>query len=139
MKDRLMLEIIALDQILYEGPIQQATLTTTGGEITVLPNHMPIAAVLEDAPFILIDEKGERQIIAVHGGYMTIVENTFLVVADSAIFAKEIDEARVREDIRRNQDIIDKKSGSSLDIARAQIQLQRNLMNLKINDMFNGK
>ncbi|GBU10863.1 ATP synthase epsilon chain [Erysipelotrichaceae bacterium] len=136
MADMLMLKIIALDRILYEGKITQATMTTTAGDITILPNHMAIAAVLKDAPFILIDAKGEKHVVAIHGGYITMIENAFLVVADDAIFAEEIDEARVREDIRRNKEIIKDKKGSSLDITRAQIQLQRNIMNLKISDTF---
>ncbi|MGL5041599.1 MAG: ATP synthase F1 subunit epsilon [Culicoidibacterales bacterium] len=136
MEKTLMLKIIALDRILFEGHIRKATMNTTGGQITILPNHMPIAAVLEDAPFILTDEQGTTKIVAVHGGYITILENVLLVVADDAIFAEEIDLARVEEDIRKNRNVIDDTNATSLDITRAQIQLQRNLMNLKIKDTF---
>ena len=133
---RLWLEIIAIDQILYADYIKQATILTTGGEITIYKNHMPIAAILQDAPLHIVNEMGNRDIIAVHGGYLTILNNEILVVADDAIFAKEIDEARVQEDIRRNEEIIADSTVDALSLARAEIQLKRSLTNLKISDMY---
>lgn len=138
-KNKLLLKIIALDRILYNEYIQKALITTTGGKITILKDHMPIAAILADAPFIITDESSEKQIVAVHGGYLTIMENEVLVVADEAIFAKEIDNARVEEDIRRNEEIIKGGTSDALSLARAEIQLKRNLMNLRISDMLNQK
>ena|GEM_PF-3094444 len=138
-KKRLQLKIIALDQILYDDYITQAAITTTSGNMVILKNHMPIAAIMEDAPVFVKDEQGNEEIIAVHGGYMSVHENEFLIVADDAVFAREIDNARVQEDIRRNEELIAKGSADELSLARAEIQLKRDIMNLKVYDIFSKK
>lgn len=138
-KSKLLLKIIALDRLLYDDYIEQAMIKTTGGMITILKGHMPIAAILEDAPLEVVTSKGEKEVLAVHGGYMTIMDNEVLVVADDALFAHEIDEARVQEDIRRNKELIDGGDADALSLARAEIQLKRSLMNLHIHDMLSKK
>lgn len=131
------LSVIALDRMLYEGEVQRVTAETTAGQITILPNHSPIASILVDAPLIVVNESGEREFIAVHKGYISIMRKEVLVVADDALFAHEIDEARIREDIRRNEEILKNKSGDALDLDRAQVRMQRDLTNLKVYDLFN--
>ena len=131
------LSIIALDRMLYEGEVRQVTAETTAGQITLLPNHSPLSCILVDAPLIVVNADGEREFVAVHKGYMSIMQNKLLVVADQALFAHEIDEARLREDIRRNEEILKNKNGDALDLDRAKVRMTRDLTNLKVYDLFN--
>lgn len=136
MNKLLKFKIIALDRIIYEGDVQSVTLVTTGGEINILPEHMPIAAILVDAPVKVIDMQNTEVIIAVHSGYVTMKSNELLIVADAANFAREIDLEREKENIKRNKAIINDSQSSGIDVARAKIQLQRSLMNLKIHQEY---
>ena len=135
----LQLKIIALDRILYDAHIKQAAIKTTGGEMVILKDHMPIAAILEDAPVFIIDAEGDEEIIAVHGGYMSVLNNEFLIVADDAIFAKEIDDARVHESILRNEELLVQGQVDAMKLARAEVQLKRDIMNLKVYDLYKKK
>lgn len=136
---RLQLKIIALDRILYDDYIKQAAITTTSGNMVILTDHMPIAAIMADAPVFITTENNEEEIVAVHGGYMSVLENEFLIVADDAVFASEIDNARVQEDIRRNEELIASGTDDALSLARAEVQLKRDIMNLKVYDLFSKK
>jgi len=138
-RERLRLKIIALDRILFDADIIQAAITTTSGNMVILTDHMPIAAIMEDAPVFIKNELAEEEIIVVHGGYMSVLENEMLVVADEAIFASEIDNARVREDIRQNQEMLSKGEADEFVLERAEVQLRRDLMNLKVYDLFSKR
>jgi len=135
----LRLKIIALDRILFDADIVQAAITTTTGDMVILKDHMPIAAIMADAPVFVKNDLGQEEIVVVHGGYMSVLENEMLVVADDAIFASEIDNARVREDIRQNQELISKGEVDEPLLERAEIQLKRNLINLKVYDLFSKR
>jgi len=138
-RERLRLKIIALDRILYDDDIIQAAITTTSGDMVILKDHMPIAAIMADAPVFIKTELIEEDIIVVHGGYMSVLENEMLIVADDAIFASEIDNARVQEDIRQNQEMLSKGDADEFVLERAEIQLRRDLMNLKAYDILSKK
>jgi F-type H+-transporting ATPase subunit epsilon len=138
-RERLRLKIIALDRILYDDDIIQAAITTTSGDMVILKDHMPIAAIMADAPVFVKTDLIEEDIIVVHGGYMSVLENEMLIVADDAIFASEIDNARVQEDIRQNQEMLSKGEADEFMLERAEIQLRRDLMNLKAYDILSKK
>lgn len=131
------LRIVALDRMMYDDDVQKVTAVTTAGEITVLPHHMDQSSVLRDAPLIVVNAEGEKEIMAVHQGYMSIKGNEILVVADEALFAREIDEERTRENLKLNQAVIENpEHEDSTDIDRAKIRIQRELTNLKVYNMF---
>ncbi|TLG77093.1 ATP synthase F1 subunit epsilon [Culicoidibacter larvae] len=128
------LQIIALDRILYDGQITKLTINSTGGELTILPNHMPIVAVIEPAPIYVHEEDGNERIVVIHGGYFNLFDNDLLVVADDAIFAEEIDRAREEEAVKEAEHDINETRGDNLQLARAKVRLQRSLMNLQVAD-----
>jgi len=138
-RTQLRLKIIALDRILFDADIKQAAITTTSGNMVILKDHMPIAAIMADAPVFVTNNLNEEDIVVVHGGYMSVLHNEMIIVADDAIFASEIDNARVREDIRQNEELISRGEADELQLDRAEVQLRRNLINLKAYDLFSKR
>lgn len=98
-------EIVTPEKIVLKKDILQISVPTTTGEITVLPNHVPLISVLE--PGVIEVKLGEDQveIIAVSGGFIEVMKNKVVILADTAERAEELDEARVKKAYSRAEEL----------------------------------
>jgi len=80
------LAILNLKETLYEGNVQSITLPGEQGELTVLPNHVPIiTAIKEGVISALLDEREryageERKHIESKGGIFEFSDNKATVL-----------------------------------------------------------
>lgn len=89
-------KIVTPERVVYENDVDQATIPTTGGQITVLPNHIPLMSLLLAGELLL--KKNQEDIpIAVSSGFIQVNNNEIVILADTAERAEEIDEARAEE------------------------------------------
>jgi F-type H+-transporting ATPase subunit epsilon len=96
MTNKIKFKIVTPERTVFESEIDQVTIPTQEGEITVLPEHIPLIAML--APGELdIRKGGEDIVMAVSGGMLEVRKNEITVLADTAERAEEIDLARAEE------------------------------------------
>jgi len=124
-------EIVTPEAVAYQDKIDALTLDTQLGEITILPNHMPLVSVLRPGEMRI--KKGNEEIVmAVAGGFVEIQPHSkVIIVADAAERAENIDELKAQEARKRAQDILAKKSTAE-EIADAQAALAHALAQLKV-------
>jgi F-type H+-transporting ATPase subunit epsilon len=92
-------EIVAVDRKIWSGPATFIFTRTTVGEIGILPRHIPLVAQLVDDAMVRVEREGENDLrIAVCGGFLSVTEETVSILAESAEFESEIDEAAAKED-----------------------------------------
>lgn len=98
----LKLKIVTPERILHDGEVTQVSLPTPQGQITILPHHIPLITVMSHGE---IEAKGEHQdtLISVEGGFVEIIPNGLVILADAGQMAVEIDETKVKEAIERAQ------------------------------------
>lgn len=90
-------KIATPERLVLETEADSISLPTSLGEITVLPNHLPLVANLAPGELI-IRRGGETQHLAVAGGFVQVGKgNEVTVLADHAERAEEIDVARAEE------------------------------------------
>lgn len=77
--------------------IYQVTVPTKEGEITIMPKHMPLVAILVPGVIEIKKENGEIEIASVSGGFIEVLRNKVVLLADTAERAVEIDEKRADE------------------------------------------
>lgn len=94
------LKIVTPERVLHEGEVEHVTLPTPLGQITILPHHIPLVSVLS-AGEIIARSAHEEIDIAIEGGFVEIVPDGLVVLADAGMMAQEIDEAKVQEAIIR--------------------------------------
>lgn len=100
-------KIVTPEKTVVEEEIYQALLPIEGGEITVLPNHIPYIGSLQAGEILLRHEmNGEETSLATSGGFIEFHDNTLVVLADTAERAEEIDLARAEEAQQRAQAIM---------------------------------
>jgi len=97
-----MANVIKFEIVTPEGPVfkedvAQVTVPTKQGEITVLPNHIPLVASLMPGVIEIKKLDGGGDIMSVSGGFIEVLRNKVVILADTAERAEEIDMTRAEE------------------------------------------
>ena len=126
--DKIKFKIATPEKVVYENDILQASIPTTSGEITILPNHIPLVSILQAGELKIKDKNGE-QAVAVSGGFLEIKPNNEVVIlADNAERAEEIDIDRAEQARQRAEEQMEKaKAEEDVDYARLQAVLDREM------------
>ncbi|OGD23597.1 ATP synthase F1 subunit epsilon [Candidatus Azambacteria bacterium RBG_16_47_10] len=98
-------EIVTPERVVLQKEVLQVTVPTKEGEITVLPHHIPLISILKPGIIELKTPSGEKEIVAVSKGFIEVLRNKIVVLADTAEMAKEIDLDRAEEARKRAEDI----------------------------------
>lgn len=97
-------EIVTPERVVLKEMIKQVTVPTQEGEITVLPKHMPIVATLKPGVIEIKKEDDSVEIASVAGGFIEVLRNKVVILADTAERAEEIDEERAEEARKRAEE-----------------------------------
>src|SRR6476646_3711785 len=93
------IDIVAVDRKIWSGEGTFLFTRTTSGEIGILPNHIPLVAQLVDDAMVRVERDGQDDLrIAVDGGFLSVTDQSVTVLAESAEFESEIDEAAAQRD-----------------------------------------
>jgi F-type H+-transporting ATPase subunit epsilon len=106
-------EIVTPERVVLSQEILQITVPTTSGEITVLPGHIPLVSVLRPGVIEVKRADGIVEIMAVSGGFLEVMKDKIVILADTAERAEELDEARIQEAQARAEET--KKNASAID------------------------
>ena len=130
MADLFKLQIITPERKFYEGEASMVELTTTEGDIGVYRNHIPMTAIV--APGILkIHEEGGVKNAALMSGFIEILPEKIVVMAEVVEWPDEIDANRAEEAKVRAERRLKEQSGK-IDNARAEAALRRALIRLSL-------
>ena len=100
-------KIVTPERTVLEEEIAQITLPIEGGEVTILPNHIPYIGTVKSGEILIRKEmNGEETSLATSGGFVEFHDNTLVVLADTAERADEIDLARAEEARKNAEDIM---------------------------------
>ncbi len=130
MADLFKLHIITPERKFYGGEASMVELTTREGEIGVYRNHIPMTAIV--APGVLkIHEAGGVKEAALMSGFIEILPEKIVIMAEVVEWPEEIDinraeEARVRAERRL------KEQSGEIDLIRAETALRRALIRLSL-------
>src|SRR4030043_2270249 len=108
MKSKIKFKIVTPERTVYEEEIDQVTLPTADGEITVLPNHIPLISILVPGE-LDVRKEGKEIAMAVSGGMIEVRKNEMTILADTAERAEEIDLQRAEEARKKAEQLKDEK------------------------------
>jgi len=96
-KKTIKFEIVTPERIVLKEEALQVTIPTQSGEITILPDHIPLVSILSPGVIELKKSTGENEVISVSGGFVEVLKNKIVILADTAELAVELDEQRIEE------------------------------------------
>lgn len=100
------LKVVTPEKIVIELDAYQATLPIEGGEVTLLPEHVPYIGAIRAGEIILRKVAGgEETSLATSGGFAEFHDNTLVILADTAERAEEIDLTRAEEARKRAEEL----------------------------------
>jgi len=114
--------------------VDQVSLPTTEGEITILPDHIPLITGLASGDIVAMTN-GEHLPMAVVGGFVEVKKdekgNTLVVVlADFAEHVRELSEDKVKAEELRKQ----MENKELVDFEHFETELERSLTRIRIAD-----
>lgn len=125
--------IITPERVVFRAPVDSVSLNTELGEITVLPQHMPLVGIVKSGE-IRIKEGAAEHHLASAGGYVQVREgNEVVLLADAAERADEIDVARAEAARTRAQELITKRQfANDIEFAALQAALERSVVRIRV-------
>lgn len=130
-------KIVTPEKTIYENDILQVSIPTMDGEITVMPNHIPLVSVLQAGELKIKDKDGEH-IMAVSGGFLEVKANNELVIlADNAERADDIDLQRAEQARQRAEEEMARAKGQEdIDFAKLQAVIDREMNRIKVGKKY---
>lgn len=128
------LKVVTPEKTVVEQEVYQATLPVLGGEVTLLPHHVPYIGALRAGEIILrTEQNGEESSLATSGGFVEFHDNVLSILADTAERAEEIDLARAEEARARAEEL--KKERVTMDdeeYARTAALIEKEMARVKV-------
>lgn len=123
------LEIVTAEKAVFSDDVDIVIAPGIEGQLGILPNHDALMTILE--PGELCVRKGsEETFIALGGGFLEVLQNRVVILADAAERADDIDMARAEAAKKRAQERLEHPE--DMDSARAEAALRRSLARLKV-------
>ncbi len=144
MAKQLKLKIITPERTVLEEMVDQVTLPTTEGEITILPDHIALVSALKTGD-IVAKKDGEPIPMAVVGGFIEVNKSAegiteVAVLADFAEKVSEISEDALTKAKARAEELQKmKQNGEVVDFEHYESELARSLTRVKVADKWRGK
>jgi F-type H+-transporting ATPase subunit epsilon len=93
----LQVELVSPERVLLTTEASMVLARTIGGgDIAFLPGHAPFIGALATWTVEIIEPDGKRQLAAVHGGFISITDDTVTILSDLAELAGTIDTHRAQ-------------------------------------------
>jgi len=124
-------DIVSAEGELYSGDAAMVFAPASQGDLGIAPRHAPLLTLLKPGEVIVQTPEGERQHFFVGGGALEVQPNKVTVLADTAIRAKDLDEAAALEAKQRVEEALKDKAGH-INQAEALAELARLTEQLKL-------
>ncbi|NMA83914.1 MAG: ATP synthase F1 subunit epsilon [Epulopiscium sp.] len=116
----------------YQKPAQRIIVTTTEGEMGILPGHEPTTAILNIGAIDMLGDQGETKTAVVTGGFIVVSEDEGVrIFADTAEWPEDIDIARAIAAKERAERRLQEKA-ADVNMARAEAALRRALIRIEV-------
>ncbi|HEY5806628.1 MAG TPA: F0F1 ATP synthase subunit epsilon, partial [Povalibacter sp.] len=118
---------------IFSGEASMVFAPAVMGEIGIAPRHAPLLTTLRPGEVRVQTPGGEEQFFYVSGGAIEIQPHLVTVLADTALRAKDLDEASAVQAKQRAEEAL-KDRGDKISIAEAQAELARSMAQIKMLD-----
>ena len=117
------LEIVTPERLVFDEIVDGVTLPGSEGELGILPHHAPLVSTLGVGE-LRIRTGGQEEYFAIAGGFVQVLPDKVVVMAETADIASEIDLEKAAEARRDAERALETgyREGADLSTARAALQ-----------------
>ncbi len=132
------LEIVTGEREVFKGDVDMINVPGGDGDMGILPKHAPVLSTLK--PGVLRVKIGnDEQEFAIGGGFINILGDHVIILADSAERADEIDIARAEAARLRAQEMLKNPPENKEDLFRLEAALRKSEARLKAASRRSGR
>jgi len=123
MANTIHVDVVSAEESIYSGDAEFVVLPGVMGELGIYPKHTPLVTQIKPGVVrIKVPGQAEEQIVFVQGGFLEIQPDVVTVLSDTAIRARDLDEAKALEAKRVAEEAMQNKT-SKAEIAAAEGEL----------------
>ena len=119
------LDVISGVGSLYSGSVKSVRVTGAEGEMGIRYGHTPLLTTIKTGMVSLIDSQDKEDQIYLAGGVLEVQPDSVTILADTALRADDIDEAKAQEAIKVAKESIANHGTGDADYAHALSQIGR--------------
>ena len=90
-------DIVSAEEEIFSDQVQMISLRGALGELGILPGHTPLFTGIMPGTVVLRLENGTEESFYASGGYLEVQPGVVTILADTAVRAKDLDEAAVAD------------------------------------------
>jgi F-type H+-transporting ATPase subunit epsilon len=124
-------DIVSAEGELFSGDARMVFAPASQGDLGIAPRHAPLLTLLKAGEVVVETPDEQRHHFFVGGGALEVQPTKVTVLADTAIRAADLDEAKALEAKQRAEEALKDKSGK-MDEAEAMAELVRLNEQLKL-------
>ena len=110
MAEQILLEIVTPTGVALRERVNEVTAPSVAGEFGVLPGHLPLLAALRTG-LVSYKRDGQETRIAVHHGFVEVVNDVALLITEKFIKRDDVDVVRVRMRLKEVDEKLDHWQG----------------------------
>ena len=123
-------DIVSAEEEIFHGEVTLVVATGEMGELGIAPRHAPLITRLKPGKLVLTLADGEKLDIVVSGGILEVQPQVVTILADTAIRAKDIDEAKAVHAKEEAERVLANR-GEAMEVAQAQAKLAEAMAQLQ--------
>ncbi len=143
MSKKLQLKIVTPEKLILEELVDSVTIPTTEGEITILPDHVPLIASIASGDIVAIAD-GEHIPMEVVGGFIETRKEegvtTVTILADFAEHVSLISEVEIEKSKARAEELKKQAENNEVvDFKHFETELERSLNRIRVADKWRSR
>jgi F-type H+-transporting ATPase subunit epsilon len=123
-------DVVSAEGEIFSGPAEMVFAPGSEGELGITPRHAPLLTLLKPGEVRLKTSDGEHSIY-VGGGALEVQPHKVTILADTAVRAKDLDEAAALAAKQRAEEAL-AGSVEKIDLAQAQAEIARAVAQLRL-------
>jgi len=128
---RVHVDVVSAEELIFSGEADYAVFPGEAGELGIYPRHTPLLTRVKPGTVRLkIPDRDEFVLVYVSGGILEVQPTLITLLADTAIRAHDLDEAKAIE-AKRNAEEALKKRSADVSYAAAEAELVQAIAQLQ--------
>ena len=116
-------DVVSAEESIFSGVVEFAVFPGESGELGILPRHTPLLTRIKPGTVRLkVLGQTEFELVYVSGGMLEVQPDMITVLADTAIRAHDLDEAKALDAKKRAEEALVNRN-SEMDYATAEAEL----------------
>ena len=124
-------DVVSAEEEIFSGLVEFAVFPGEAGELGIMPRHTPLLTRIKPGTVRLkVPDEDRFEMVYVSGGMLEVQPHMITVLADTAIRAADLDEAKALEAKKRAEEALANRQGE-MDFASAEAELAQAIAQLQ--------